>query len=86
MLLVGGIYVASLEGFAMVIIFGIIFNKKFILSADDLLVLGYEHISILLYGNLFNTMTFWMRILRDQCIVQRDKFQLLVTHDADSNF
>jgi len=71
MLVIGGIYVASLEGFATVRIFfssitSVFFLPythacarpiKFISSVDDLLVLGFEYIHILLYGNLFDTMT-----------------------------
>lgn len=58
MLLIGGVYIVSLEGFATVIIFSIIFDKNDIFSIDGLLVLDYEHIHVLLYGHLFNTMMF----------------------------
>lgn len=55
-----GVYVASLEGFATVIVFvsltcGITFNTLYVIFfADDLFVLEYEHVYVLLYGNSFN--------------------------------
>ncbi|XP_067211477.1 uncharacterized protein [Linepithema humile] len=86
MLLVGGIYVASLEGFATVIIFvsltcGITFNMCVIFFADGLFVLGYEHVHILLYGNLFNNdvnENFLQSVLRKGM-----KFLIFVTYSTE---
>lgn len=63
MLLVGGIYVASLEGFATVMLlsrfltYDITLDIYITLFVNVLLIVDYELIPVLFYGTLFCTMT-----------------------------